>query len=223
MKRFLKRSFTIFANGLVAFSRSFGRQAWLVFLFILGITIATFKPTVAFSQTTKLSDIQGNWAQPCIEQLTKQRIINGYPDGSFKPNAPVTRAEFAAMLGKAFPDVTATRTGGKFADVPSNFWASEAIQKAYQNGFLAGYPGGVFQPNQNIPRVQAMVSLSSGLKYMPIKPALETLNSTFADAASLPDYSKSAIAAATEKQLIVNYPNVRNLNPNQLATRADIA
>lgn len=223
MKRFLKRSFTTFANGLVTFSRSFGRQAWLVFLFILGITIATFKPTVAFSQTTKLTDIQGNWAQPCIEQLAKQRLISGYPDGSFKPNAPVTRAEFAAMLGKAFPDVTATRTGGKFADVPTNFWASEAIQKAYQNGFLAGYPGGVFQPNQNIPRVQALVSLSSGLKYMPVKPALETLNSTFTDAASLPDYSKSAIAAATEKQLIVNYPNVRNLNPNQLATRADIA
>lgn len=223
MKRFLKGSFTIFADGLVAFSRTFGRQAWLVFLFILGITIAIFKPTAAFSQTTKLTDIQGNWAQPCIEQLAKRRIINGYPDGSFKPNAPVTRAEFAAMLGNAFPDAVATRTGGKFADVPTNFWASNAIQKAYQNGFLAGYPGGIFQPNQNIPRIQALVSLSSGLKYVPTKPTLETLNSAFADAASLPDYSKSAIAAATEKQLIVNYPNVRNLNPNQLATRADLA
>lgn len=223
MKRFLKRSFTIFADGLVAFSRTFGRQAWLVFLFILGMTIAVCKPTVAFSQTTKLTDIQGNWAQPCIEQLAKRRIISGYPDGSFKPNASVTRAEFAAMLGNAFPDVAATRTGGKFADVPTNFWASNAIQKAYQNGFLAGYPGGVFQPNQNIPRVQALVSLSSGLKYVPVKPALETLSSAFADATSIPDYSKSAIAAATEKQLIVNYPNVRNLNPNQLATRADIA
>ncbi len=223
MKRLFERSFTIFADGLVAFSRTFGRQAWLVFLFILGMTIAVFKPTVAFSQTTKLTDIQGNWAQPCIEQLAQRRIINGYPDGSFKPNASVTRAEFAAMLGNAFPDVTATRTGGKFADVPTNFWASNAIQKAYQNGFLAGYPGGVFQPNQNIPRVQALVSLSSGLKYVPVKPALETLNSAFVDATSIPDYSKSAIAAATEKQLIVNYPNVRNLNPNQLATRADIA
>lgn len=223
MKRFLKRLFTVFADGLVAFSRAFGRQAWLVFLFVLGMTIAVLKPTVAFSQTTKLNDIQGNWAQPCIQQLATQRIISGYPDGSFKPNAPVTRAEFAAMLGSAFPNTQATRTGGKFADVPTKFWASDAIRKAYQTGFLAGYPGGVFQPNQNIPRVQALVSLSSGLKYIPVKPTPETLNSAFSDAASIPDYSKSAIAAATEKQLVVNYPNVRTLNPNQLATRADIA
>ena len=222
MKRFLKRFFTACANGLVAFSRAFGQQAWLVFLFVLGLTIAVLKPTAAFSQT-RLNDIQGNWAQPCIQQLAQRKIISGYPDGSFKPNAPVTRAEFAAMLGTAFPDASAVRTGGKFADVPITYWASDAIRKAYQTGFLAGYPGGVFQPNQNIPRVQALVSLASGLKYVPAKPSLETLNTAFADATGIPEYSKSAIAAATEKQLVVNYPNARTLNPNQLATRADIA
>src|SRR4028119_523705 len=222
MKRFLKRFFTGCANGLVAFSRAFGHQTWLVFLFVLGVTIAVLKPTAAFSQT-RLNDIQGNWAQPCIQQLAQRKIISGYPDGSFKPNAPVTRAEFAAMLGTAFPDASAVRTGGKFADVPITYWASDAIRKAYQTGFLAGYPGGVFQPNQNIPRVQALVSLASGLKYVPAKPSLETLNTAFADATGIPEYSKSAIAAATEKQLVVNYPNARTLNPNQLATRADIA
>ena len=222
MKRFLKRFFTACADGLVAFSCAFGHQTWLVFLFVLGVTIAVLKPTAAFSQT-RLNDIQGNWAQPCIQQLAQRKIISGYPDGSFKPNAPVTRAEFAAMLGTAFPDASAVRTGGKFADVPITYWASDAIRKAYQTGFLAGYPGGVFQPNQNIPRVQALVSLASGLKYVPAKPSLETLNAAFADSTGIPEYSKSAIAAATEKQLVVNYPNARTLNPNQLATRADIA
>jgi hypothetical protein len=145
MKRFLKSSYTACADGLVSFSRAFGRQAWLVFLFVLGMTLAVLKPTVAFSQTTKFNDVQGSWAQPCIEQLAQRQIISGYPDGSFKPNAPVTRAEFAAMLGKAFPDTAEVRTGGKFADVPAKYWASDAIRKAYQTGFLAGYPGGVFQ------------------------------------------------------------------------------
>jgi uncharacterized lipoprotein YddW (UPF0748 family) len=223
MKRFLISFFTVGADGLVSFSRAFGRQAWFVFLFILGITIAVLKPTAAFSQTTRFNDVQGHWAQPCIEQLAQRRIINGYPDGSFKPNASVTRAEFAAMLDTAFPDVTAVRTGGKFADVPAKHWASEAIRKTYQKGFLAGYPGGVFQPNQNIPRVQALVSLASGLKYVPDKPASETLNSVFADAGVIPEYSRGAIAAATEKQLIVNYPTVGTLNPNRLASRADVA
>jgi uncharacterized lipoprotein YddW (UPF0748 family) len=222
MKRFLKSFFDACADGLVSFSRAFGRQAWFVFLFIFGITIAVLKPTAALSQP-RLNDIQGHWAQPCIEQLVKGQTIRGYSDGSFKPNAPVTRAEFAAMLSNAFPDAPVVRTGGKFEDVPTNYWASEAIRKAYQAGFIAGYPGGLFQPNQNIPRVQALVSLASGLKYVPTQPVTDTLTGVFADAAKIPDYARGAIAAATEKQLVINHPNVRNLNPDRLATRADIA
>jgi uncharacterized lipoprotein YddW (UPF0748 family) len=222
MKRVLEKIFTAGADGLVAFSRTCGRKAWYVFLFIFGISIVVLKPSLAYSQT-KLNDIQGYWAQPCIEQLAKRRIINGYPDGSFKPNAPVTRAEYAAMLTTAFPDTAVVRTGGKFADVPTKYWAGDAIRKAYQTGFIAGYPGGVFQPQQNIPRVQALVSLASGLKQIPTKPSLETLNNAFADSTEIPEYSRSAIAAATEKQLVVNYPNVKKLNPNQLASRGEIA
>jgi uncharacterized lipoprotein YddW (UPF0748 family) len=222
MKRFLKNFLEACADGLVSFSRAFGRQAWFVFLFILGLTVTVLKPTAALSQT-RLNDIQGHWAQPCIEQLIQKQMIRGYPDGTFKPNAPVTRAEFAAMLGKAFPDAPAIRTGGKFTDIPSNYWASDAIRKAYQAGFIAGYPGGVFQPNQKIPRVQALVSLASGLKYVPTQPAADTLNGAFADAAGIPEYSRGAIAAATEKQLVVNYPNVRTLNPEQSASRADVS
>ncbi|MBD1804743.1 family 10 glycosylhydrolase [Microcoleus sp. FACHB-SPT15] len=222
MKRFLQNSFTACADGLVWFSRAFGRKAWIIFLFILGITVAVLKPTIAQAQT-RFNDIQGTWAQPCIEQLTQRQILSGYPDGSFKPNAPVTRAEFAAMLGKAFPDTPAIRTGGKFADVSTNYWASAAIQKAYQTGFLAGYPGGVFNPTQNIPRVQALVSLASGLKYVPVNPTVDTLNGAFSDVAGIPEYSRSAIAAAIEKGLVVNYPEVRKLNSNQLASRADVA
>ncbi|MFB8788926.1 MAG: family 10 glycosylhydrolase [Potamolinea sp.] len=222
MKRFLKSSFTACADGLVHFSHTCGRQAWYVVLFVLGLTITVLKPTAAFSQTS-FNDIQGNWAQPCITTLAQRQIINGYPDGSFKPNAPVNRAEFAAMLAKAFPDAPVVRTGGKFADVPNNYWASESIRKAYQTGFLAGYPGGVFQPSENIPKVQALVSLSSGLKYVPVNATQETLNAAFTDVSAIPEYSRSAIAAATEKQLVVNYPNVKTLNPNQFASRADVA
>lgn len=222
MKRSLKSFLGACADRLVSFSRAYGRQAWLVFLFILGITITVLKPTAALSQP-RLNDIQGHWAQPCIERLAQQRILNGYPDGSFKPNASVTRAEFAAMLSAAFPDVSAVRTGGKFADVSTNYWANESIRKAYQAGFLAGYPGGVFKPDENIPRVQALVSLASGLKYAPTQTSRDTLNQLFTDAKEIPEYSQGAIAAATEKQLVVNYPNVRTLNPNQSASRADVA
>ncbi len=222
MKRFFKYWFTACADGLVSFSRRFGYPTWLAVLFVLGLGIAFWQPTAAYGRG-QLSDIEGHWAQPCIEQLAQKQVIRGYPDGRFAPNAPVTRAEFAAMLKQAFPDAPQVRTGGQFADISRNHWANAAIRRAYQTGFLAGYPGGIFQPDRNIPRVQALVSLASGLKYVPAQPVSETLNGAFGDAAIIPEYSRSAIAAATEKRLVVNYPEARTLNPNRAATRADVA
>ncbi|NET06902.1 MAG: family 10 glycosylhydrolase [Symploca sp. SIO2B6] len=221
MKNFLTKCYTACADRLVALRMTFRRKSRLVSLFIFGITITLLHtPVVA---QTKLNDIQGNWAQTCIEQLSQQQIISGYPDGSFEPNQPVTRAEFAAMLNRAFPESAPARDERKFADVPSTYWASEAISKAYQMGFLSGYPGGVFRPKQNIPRVQALVSLANGLNYVPVGPTLETLERAFTDAQEIPEYAQSAITAALENQLVVNYPKVGTLNPNSQASRAEIA
>ncbi len=169
------------------------------------------------------NDVQENWAESCIAQLSNQGIISGYPDGSFRPNAPVNRSEFAAMVGKAFPNANRTRNAVQFVDLPSNYWANNAIKEAYQTAFLSGYPGNVFKPNQNIPRSQVLVSLASGLNYSPNQTATATLNANFADASAIPSYAQSGIAAATEKRLVVNYPNVKQLNPNQLASRAEVA
>lgn len=170
-----------------------------------------------------LSDIQGNWAQTCITQLTQQGVISGYPDGTFRPGAPVSRAEFAAMVGKAFPNAAKTRSSIRFGDVPANYWAYNAINTATQTGFLSGYPGNVFNPNQSIPRAQVLVSLSNGLNYSAAQPANTVLNANYVDASTVPAYAQPAIAAATERRLVVNYPNVQYLNPNQLATRADVS
>lgn len=169
------------------------------------------------------SDLQNHWAQECIRQLATRNIINGYPDGTFRPNNPVTRAEFAALLRKAFPNLPVVRSAIAFKDIPANHWASAAIQSAYQTGFLSGYPDRTFQPNQPIPRVQALVALVSGLKYDSSSNPGQVLNRYFEDAAAIPSYALKAIATATERRLVVNYPNVKRLNPNQNATRAEVA
>lgn len=222
LKHVVKSLFNSFAESLVAFSRTFGRQVWFVFLAVFSMGIMISKPPITYAQAT-FSDVQGHWAQPCIEQLTQKQMISGYPDGSFKPSANVTRAEFAAMIRKAFPNAGEVRTGGQFADVPANYWAADAIRQAYKTGFLSGYPGQLFQPTQKIPRSQVLVSLANGLKYSPTRPVADVLNTAFADATGIPSYGRDAIAAATERQLVVNYPNVRSLKPNQLATRAEVA
>ena len=179
--------------------------------------------SVPASAQASFSDVQGNWAQSCIVSLTQQGIISGYPDGTFRPSSPVTRSEFASMVGKAFPNVARSRNAVQFVDVASNYWAYSAITTATQTGFLSGYPGNVFNPAQNIPRAQVLVALASGLNYTPSQPASNTLNASFSDAAAIPTYAQTGIAAATERRLVVNYPNVSTLNPNQLASRAEVS
>ncbi len=168
------------------------------------------------------SDIQDHWAKECIEKLADAEIISGYEDGTFKPDAPVTRAEFAAMLNKAFPNLLEIREGREFTDVAKDYWAYEVINKAYRTGFLSGYQDQTFKPEQNIPRVQALVSLANGLKYGLTQPIAKTLEETFSDAQDIPDYAQKPIAAGTENSLVVNYPDVKFIKPNELATRGEI-
>ncbi len=177
---------------------------------------------VQLAQGRTFPDIQGNWARSFIEALAARDIIVGFPDGTFRPDEPVTRAQFAAMIRKAF-ERRPERGGKQFVDVPPNYWGYEAIQEAYRTGFLEGYPNDIFIPNQNIPRVQVLVSLVTGLDLgIPNQPEA-ILSGSFQDAPQIPDFARPKVAAATLNQLVVNYPNVALLNPNQIATRADVA
>lgn len=195
-------------------------------LLSLGLSTALVSPFLAQSTVlaqTRFSDTQGHWAQSCIQSLAQRNIINGYPNGEFRPNAPVTRAEYATMVVNAFPNATRNRNARSFTDVRSNFWAANAIRTASQTGFLTGYPSGEFRPSQQIPRTQVLVSLNNGLGYTPTGSINATLGNTYADASAIPSYARGAIASATQRQLVVNYPDVRYLNPNSRATRAEVA
>jgi len=162
------------------------------------------------------------WALPFISEMSARGIISGFEDGTFRPNQPITRAEFAAMLREAFEQEPDERSAPSFGDVPADFWAASAIQKSYQIGYLEGYPGNVFQPLQQIPRVQALVALATGLGLNEPTDAAG-LEQTYQDADQIPDYARGKIAAATESGLVVNHPDTETLEPNQNATRAEVA
>ncbi|MEM7062274.1 MAG: S-layer homology domain-containing protein [Cyanobacteria bacterium P01_B01_bin.77] len=178
-------------------------------------------PTPVIAQTqTQFSDVSSNyWASQFITSLAERNIIAGFPDGTFRPNEPVTRAQYAAIVRQAFSQTT-IRSSTTFVDVPTNFWATSAIDTAYRMGFLSGYPDNTFQPNQNIPRAQVLVSLANGLNY---RASTVASADVYSDSQAIPSYATASIAAATEQQLVVNYPNVQVLRPNQTATRADVA
>ncbi len=206
-------------------------QKWHTFIALvvaLGIILGNLvfpglNTSPAFAQA-KFKDVKNHWAQACIEDLAEKKIITGYyEDGSFRPNRPVSRAEFAAMLRKAFPDAKTIRNPITFVDIPTSYWGFKAIRETYQTGFMSGYSGSIFNPTLNIPRWQVLVALSSGLKYTPAGSALEILDATFEDAREIPELARNAIAAAAEKQLVVNYPAVKQLEPTRNASRAEVA
>ncbi|BAB75307.1 DUF1565 domain-containing protein [Anabaena sp. FACHB-709] len=180
---------------------------------------ATVEPPPS-GQGTAFTDVATNyWAKGYIEALASQNIIAGFPDGTFRPNEPVTRAQFATIITKALTP-QAKRNAINFRDVSSNFWAFAAIQAAYRSQFVSGYPDGTFKPQQEIPRVQALVSLANGLG---LTANNQNVISIYSDAGQIPGYAVGPVAAATTRQLVINYPTVSQLNPNRPATRAEIA
>ena len=170
----------------------------------------------------KFTDIPENlWARPYIEVLAAQQIVSGFPNGTFNPGGSITRAEFDALLQKAFeqqPKLTAPT----YKDVARNFWALPAIQESVETGFLRGYPGNVFQPNQPITRIQAIVALANGLGLSSNNTSQDILK-TYQDANLIPNYATVPVSAATQAELVVNYPNPNVLNPNRNISRAEVA
>jgi hypothetical protein len=182
-------------------------------------------PLPMVSPSPQLSDIQHHWARPFIQGLLTKNVVNGFPDGTFRPDRAMTRAEFAAILQKAFsrPKV---RQYAPFVDVPSNFWATSAIQKAFETGFISGFPKQRFLPNDNISRVQVLLSLASGLGIAaPAGITLKALSlqEIYQDASEIPGYAIDAIALATRAKFVINYPKIKIFNPNRGATRGEVA
>ncbi|MFN6568089.1 beta-Ig-H3/fasciclin [Nostoc minutum NIES-26] len=181
--------------------------------------------TPSTTSTSNFTDVSSDyWALPFIQALAQRGVITGFPDGTFKPNQSVTRAEFAALIQKAFNQNPVRQLSSSgFRDVPANYWAADAIREAYETGFLTGYPGDLFQPNQQIPKVQALVALTSGLG-LSANDNASNINSTYyTDASAIPNYAVNNVAAATQARIVVNYPNVNQLNPQVSLTRAEAA
>ncbi|OKH11507.1 S-layer homology domain-containing protein [[Limnothrix rosea] IAM M-220] len=186
----------------------------------LGGAIAAFPHTVA---AQSLTDINGHWAERCIQHLQQRDIVQGYPDQTFRPNEPVTRTEFAAFVNRAFPETTEQAFAIDYRDLDETYWGLTPIDRATRTGFMTGYPDGTFKPTRNIPRYEILLALVAGLNYVPQGNPQTLIPQYYEDAAELPAFAYPAIAAATEQQLIVNYPNIRQLNPQQWASRAEVA
>jgi len=187
-------------------------------------------PEPSPTQRIAFADIPaGYWALPFIDGLSERQVVagvetteaNGDPIVKYEPERPVSRAEFAAQLQKVFalPDRQEPK---QFTDIPNDYWAAPAITDANEGGYMNGYPEGDFRPDRQIPRLELLVALATGLQ-LPLPENPDPILQVYEDAAQIPNWAKPKIAAATQAGLVAGHPNPKLFNPSLAATRAEVA
>ena len=120
------------------------------------------------ANATRFSDVADNYTATAIETLRLMGVLDGYSDGTFRPNAALTRAQFCKMAVYAMDgssELGRYSTVTIFPDVKPSFWASSYINMAAKKGVIAGFADGKFKPNQTVTAGQAVTILMRGLGY----------------------------------------------------------
>ncbi|WP_339313334.1 S-layer homology domain-containing protein [Paenibacillus sp. FSL M7-0896] len=177
----------------------------------LAICLAILPAGAAFAGNAP--DLAGNWAKDQISRWMDQGLISGYPDGEFKPDNPVTRAELTVLINRAF-GFTKTKKAN-FNDISSSKWYYSSILQANAAGYIQGYEDGTFKPDQKINRQELAVIISKLLKLTAPAAAPD-----FKDITKSAAWSKGAIGAVSE-QGIMKGSGDGNFRPLAYTTRAE--
>ena len=190
----------------------------------IGITIVSLGSSIpALAQLSSFEDIRGHWSQLCVQQLAQSNVVSAFRDASFRPDLPLSRELYADLISRAFPNVPETRADVTFLDVSPLDSQFEKIHRTYRQGFFSGVSSQRFAPTLPVSREAFFVVLAKGLNYGTQLHVKDVLRTTYDDGLEISPYAQSAVAAATERGIVVNYPNVRDLRPQDSITRAEAA
>lgn len=194
----------------------------------LGLFVFIFALMPASAQQTKLfPDVAENhWAAAQIKELSEKGVIVGYPDGTFKPDANVTRAEFASMAIRALgQEHTTVAQPVNFTDITPDYWAYDMIQRALYFELISCPPAGQpFRPDDPVSHAEAVSVAVNALttETISVQKAKEVLAS-YIDLSATPDWYLIPAGKAEILGMNVRVPNTPlALNANKPATRAEI-
>nr|WP_306568119.1 S-layer homology domain-containing protein [Paenibacillus elgii] len=159
-------------------------------------------------------DYVRHWAEKEIRNWTDLELVNGYEDGSFKPDASITRAEFVVLVNRAFGLTQKAASG--FSDVKPSDWYSDEVSAAKAAGYINGYEDGSFKPNQPVSRQEVAVMLQGLLKLS----ASDQSGLAFQDTADIPGWSREAVRTVAALGYMGGYPD-RTYQPARSITRAE--
>lgn len=172
------------------------------FVSILSVLAILFalSPISAFA-ADPMEDISDHWAKDQIQSFVDSGYIKGYPDGTFKPDNNITRAEFMTIANNAFGYTEKVETN--YSDVADGSWYEDAVAIAKAAGYIAGYSDGTMKPDAPISRQEAVVIVAK----IDALEANEAAADIFNDGTTIPAWSKGAIGACVTAEILNGYPD----------------
>ena len=189
----------------------------------LGVLLMLNNPAQAFYTDMN----ESHWAYQSIKFLTEIGVVVGYPDGTYKPDIPVTRAEFASMAIKALGQEDATVTQDiHFSDIEPSFWAYNIIKKAVYFDLIPDADGQRFRPYESVTRAEAIAIAGNALTTSQISEqrAKDIISKSYEDYTQMPAWFLISAAKAQLLDLIIVMPgNEGKLESDRPANRAEVA
>ncbi|MDD4169994.1 MAG: S-layer homology domain-containing protein [Desulfotomaculaceae bacterium] len=183
----------------------------IVFSVALGVVLSL--TGIAFAS---VSDIRGHWAEQQINDWVNRGLVTGYPDGRFRPDQNITRAEFITLVNKAFGFHEKIKFS--FDDVSSANWFYNEVAAAMAAGYIRGYVDNTMRPDQPITR-QEVAAITYRLLNRPAAVDSNVLGN-FVDAASISSWSKPGVVAIVEKKVMKGYSD-QTFRPQVFTSRAE--
>lgn len=172
----------------------------------------------AYAVNTLTGVSETHWARNSIEKMVNQNILSGDEQGNLHPDRPVTRAEYIAMLNRAFGYDSVTKGTLPFKDIEGTEWYADHIRIAYQQGYFSGIDKNTAGPTRPITREEAAAMICRNLKIESTTPQIEA----FADGKTVSQWSKASVGAAVEKGFIHGYTD-GSFRPKNNISRAEAA
>ncbi|MFE6076558.1 carbohydrate binding domain-containing protein [Paenibacillus sp. NPDC057886] len=164
-------------------------------------------------------DLTGHWSQPAVMRMQGMALLQGYTDGTFKPNQVISRAEFVSILDRIF-GFTAGQTSNSFADTATGAWYYDALTRAISSGIIQGTDPEHLSPEEPITRQDAAVMVDRAFQLSTgIEKDRELLK--FQDANDVSSYAKKALTYLVGEHIVKGYQG--KLNPKSPITRAETA
>lgn len=176
------------------------------------------KPVVP---SVQFADTQGHWASEAIGKMAGRGILKGYEDGTFGPSKQITRAEFAAVVARAF-GFEGTAATSPFKDAQLGKWYTEPVVNLYEKGIVTGRPDGTFGVNDSITNEEMAVMISRSLTALAVELEGERTYVPFKDADTISSFAQDAVKELYEAGIISGMPD-GTYKPKDSTTRAQVA